>query len=1089
MEKKKYVLIVLLILSLAWISPGCGQLGLDESSPEVRITAEIKTVNEEIPLLALSEYEAEFTLRGPVESLEFFADVGTVYPASVDVENGRAVIPRLFTDVEASTVTIIGKSSTGKEFLAMAMDISKRDRSTYVDPVFYGGLYGEGIYLQKEGLWYYYSLAWIADATIEERSNVLDDLEADPGSMVLLFDKYALWRDYCDLFPYNQHLSAVIHDPAEVFDEVDAVLDVRAGKWIDPSTGEETFPPDDPLTITKVEAENGRVIVTFDKDVSQVPPGLVVYQDGVELVLDPDEFAVVDGGVEITVPLIEKEEEVQIIWYSVQLGDDDAVQADEAVVVGTVFQVIDLQATAYKTIEITFERPLDPSTVSRNRFQFLDKDNEALLINSVHLTNNRETVRLNLERSIDPQEMPYTVRIFSEVMSSDGASLEEEYYDLLVFNTEPQLDTVELVSATEIRVMFTNTVIYDETKILQVKGFQEDGNKGYVEASVEMESDQVALLTPKNEDELFISGLIEGDSTATLLDIPFDTFEDSWGNTNAEAFIIGVVDDEVLDNAPPEVVKVRFERGNIVIDFTEDLQKTEEEKDIIVEKIPYVSDGDEDRWSVSYNTLIIEKYQDDFTDGDMITIEAGTVMDADGNENELILATVVLVYPVWNIQQNIGYESLTSDVLDDAEDHDRIKLFEDVLLESDLSIYKMITLDLNGYTIHPVEDSRLILSASMTIEDGRVETGLGFLGDPVNLTLMNQVITSAVDTSSQEHLVTIAPDSTWILTDTVDTADDLILEGTGTITGDGTSFTDNGRVTVNGALLIEDLTFHGDLVIDSDAIFKGIDVEGVVDIQTDASPTFNGVILKNPMNIDLKEGTTLTIGEDGLTLDHVDLALVINHANVKITANSTIDGDGRVIVNEAGGELENLNLDVDLVVNNPITIKGGSLKEGTTVEVTTGGSIIFEESVENNGTILLTGGTIYGNENLLWPLSINAIPNEDETFTMEQLRFEEATPAVHGPVHLLTDDDPPVPTDAQDMGIYEIQISAMGGDPEVGDEISIAMDSEGVVTITVNDEGNTNSLDGTYTITVIHKATGAETTVDFTITGENVVTG
>jgi len=72
--------------------------------------------------------------------------------------------------------------------------------------------------------------------------------------------------------------------------------------------------------------------VTFSEAVEEVPEGLVVYKDGEAMDLAADAFAVVDGKVEVTVPVVEQTLEEQSIVYSVKLGDADAVAAEAVVI-------------------------------------------------------------------------------------------------------------------------------------------------------------------------------------------------------------------------------------------------------------------------------------------------------------------------------------------------------------------------------------------------------------------------------------------------------------------------------------------------------------------------------------------------------------------------------------------------------------------------------------------------------------------------------------------------------------------------------------------------------------------------------------
>lgn len=82
------------------------------------------------------------------------------------------------------------------------------------------------------------------------------------------------------------------------------------------------------VAVSSVIATNGTVTVTFAEAVTEVPAGLVILKDGVDLALATDKFAVADGKVVATVPTIIPTQVAQSVVYSAKLGTADAVAAE-----------------------------------------------------------------------------------------------------------------------------------------------------------------------------------------------------------------------------------------------------------------------------------------------------------------------------------------------------------------------------------------------------------------------------------------------------------------------------------------------------------------------------------------------------------------------------------------------------------------------------------------------------------------------------------------------------------------------------------------------------------------------------------------
>lgn len=111
-------------------------------------------------------------------------------------------------------------------------------------------------------------------------------------------------------------------------------------------------------------AINGTVTVTFAEAVTEVPEGLVILKDGVDLALAADAFAVADGKVVATVPVVTPTQVEQSVVYSAKVGDGDAVAADAIVIAAdTEVPVI---TTAANTVNVTADQQKVTFTVTDN---------------------------------------------------------------------------------------------------------------------------------------------------------------------------------------------------------------------------------------------------------------------------------------------------------------------------------------------------------------------------------------------------------------------------------------------------------------------------------------------------------------------------------------------------------------------------------------------------------------------------------------------------------------------------------------------------------------------------------------------------
>lgn len=158
-------------------------------------------------------------------------------------------------------------------------------------------------------------------------------------------------------FDMNEYVVSQDAAEAELPGTVTAVSVGAEGNIV---TEDVNIAPEVTLTVESVSAVNGTVTVTFSEAVTEVPEGLVVYKDGEAMDLAADAFAVVDGKVEVTVPVVEQTLEEQSIVYSVKLGEADAVAADPVVVEA-------LTITSVEDIAVTKEKGEDyalPETVT-----------------------------------------------------------------------------------------------------------------------------------------------------------------------------------------------------------------------------------------------------------------------------------------------------------------------------------------------------------------------------------------------------------------------------------------------------------------------------------------------------------------------------------------------------------------------------------------------------------------------------------------------------------------------------------------------------------------------------------------------------
>lgn len=179
-----------------------------------------------------------------------------------------------------------------------------------------------------------FSYADVLKAYIDNITEYITVWEAaQPKTSVTVNGKNISWADFVAAFANNE--VSTVDEYASLPTAVEAPVPEKISPVSANGTvGEEIQNPDAPATVnvTVVIAINGKVTVTFSEDVTEVPAGLTVLKDGEAMDLAAEAFALVDGKVEVTVPVVEAGADEQSIVYSVKLGEAEAVAAEAMVI-------------------------------------------------------------------------------------------------------------------------------------------------------------------------------------------------------------------------------------------------------------------------------------------------------------------------------------------------------------------------------------------------------------------------------------------------------------------------------------------------------------------------------------------------------------------------------------------------------------------------------------------------------------------------------------------------------------------------------------------------------------------------------------
>jgi uncharacterized protein (DUF2141 family)/5'-deoxynucleotidase YfbR-like HD superfamily hydrolase len=240
-----------------------------------------------------------------------------------------------------------------------------------------------------------------------------------------------------------------------------------------------------PLKIESVNAINGKVTVEFNKEVTELPEGLVVLKDGEALELEADAFVVVEGKVEITVPLIEATEEEQTIVYSVKLGEAKAVAAEAVVIPArekTDVEKVEAMIEALPEVKDLTKEDISKVGEARDAYEKLSEEQKAqvknydkldALLKEAEKIYNQDLANIVIEMiaNLDPTSETFAESVATAREAYDGLTPEQKElvtnYDLLVA-AEESLKSVTVVKVSAI----------DKTKVVTVKATAPNAEEG-----------------------------------------------------------------------------------------------------------------------------------------------------------------------------------------------------------------------------------------------------------------------------------------------------------------------------------------------------------------------------------------------------------------------------------------------------------------------------------------------------------------------------------------------------------------------------------------------------------------------------------
>lgn len=312
----------------------------------------------------------------------------------------------------------------------------------------------------------------------------------------------------------------------------------------------------------------------------------------------------------------------------------------------------------------------------------------------------------------------------------------------------------------------------------------------------------------------------------------------------------------------------------------------------------------------------------------------------------------------------------------------------------------------------------------------------------------------------------------------------------GDITFDGATLNQGSTLNVNDntVTLAGNLSLGTGTVLrlnDADSLVTGAyTISGAGSVATGvaaSSPTkgLAGVTLSVPLNIgedlilnDVTLNQATVVGANKITLEG-DLTLganlTLDNAASELDGNgNTVKGTGKVIVDVGDGGIDDVVFDVDVDVNDDVTMNDGGWSAGKTVTVADGVTLTFTGSVANNGNLVLAGPTakIDVDATVLVTdpeISIGNVAGTgsggNATFDIVQSKFTQASIADNGDAK---------DTETVSVSFYDFEITNTDATDANDNGFNFAIDTNNRVTVTLNlgNPSEAADADGTWEVTI-----------------------
>lgn len=194
--------------------------------------ATVSSLRTNIPLLNLNEFSVKVDISNTeIAYIEFSTDLGAPSISRVDVKGDNLTISKLYTDVNAKTLTITAKDSSGVTLYSKSFSLPSSNIASFgALAETTSGIYVKGV---LEGQLKFYSTDYLAGLSVAERSAILDEIEGNEGFVVLAGDFWS-WEDFlAGADPITQE------EGAEEYDLPTVVYNVGEESYFDFLTGED----------------------------------------------------------------------------------------------------------------------------------------------------------------------------------------------------------------------------------------------------------------------------------------------------------------------------------------------------------------------------------------------------------------------------------------------------------------------------------------------------------------------------------------------------------------------------------------------------------------------------------------------------------------------------------------------------------------------------------------------------------------------------------------------------------------------------------------------------------------------------------